>query len=92
MFVHAEELTKYPEETMTKVWEYLGEDQFEHDFSNVEQYTIEHDIGYPYGDHVIRNTVKPLEKEWDAILGRQISQEIRRKFEWIVNDRRTIYR
>lgn len=83
MFVHAEDLTTDPKNTMKNIWNYLGEDQFEHDFENVAQYTYEHELGFPYGDHKIRNTVKPLERDWHDILGRQTAEAIRQKFEWI---------
>ena len=82
-FVHAEDLTVNPENTMLKVWEYLGEEPFMHDFSNVEQYTTENDIGFPYGDHVIRKEVKPLKKDWHEVLGRTLSEAINQKFNWI---------
>jgi sulfotransferase len=82
-FIHSEDLTENPEQTMKKVWEYLGEEPFVHDFNNVEQYTHEHEIGFPYGDHSIRSSVKPLEKEWNDYLGRQLSDILREKFEWI---------
>jgi sulfotransferase len=82
-FVHAEELTSNPKRTMEKVWDYLGEEQFTHDFSNVEQYTHEVDVGWPYGDHTIRQNIKPLPKEWNDILGRDLSNAINQKFDWI---------
>lgn len=84
-FVHAEDLTSNPDETMEAVWEYLEEKPFKHNFNNVEQYTIEHEIGWPYGDHTIRKEVKPLEKDWHDILGKQFSDVIGQKFAWIKN-------
>lgn len=82
-FVHAEDLTSKPKETMDQVWAYLEEAPFVHDFSNVQQYTHEVDVGWPYGDHTIRSNVKPLPKEWHDILGRQLSDTIAQKFEWV---------
>jgi sulfotransferase len=82
-FVHAEDLTARPQETMDKVWEYLGEEPFKHDFNNVAQYTHEVDVGWPYGDHTIRQAVKPLPKEWNDIIGRDLANVINQKFEWI---------
>jgi sulfotransferase len=84
-FVRAEDLTTKPAETMARVWNYLGEDQFIHDFTHVEQYTHEVDIGWPYGDHIIRPCIKPLLEEWDDILGKEISNAIHQKFNWINN-------
>lgn len=82
-FVHAEDLTSKPAETMAKVWAYLGENFDGHDFSNVEQYSQEVEIGWPYGDHTIRPEVKPLQPEWHDILGRQLSDALNQKFNWI---------
>jgi sulfotransferase len=82
-FVHFEEFTKNPKETMNEVWEYLEEKPFKHDFNNVEQYTIEHELGWPYGDHEIRNQVKPLENDWSKILGKDFSEKIHESFKWI---------
>lgn len=82
-FVHAEDLTCDPEATMAAVWDYLGEEYDDHDFSNVEQYTHEVEVGWPYGDHKIRSEVAPLEPEWRDILGYQFSEAVNQKFNWI---------
>jgi len=84
-FVHAEKLTSNPEHEMEKIWEYLGEESFQHDFNHIEQYTFEHEMGWPYGDHTIKNELKPIEKDWNEVLGRQISDTISQKFSWITN-------
>jgi sulfotransferase len=82
-FVHAEELTSAPSETMRRVWEYLGEEPFEHDFDHVDQYTHEVEIGFPYGDHTIRHKVEPIREEWDAVLGVTLSETIRIRYDWV---------
>lgn len=82
-FVHAEDLTSYPAETMEKIWTYLGMEFKGHDFNNVEQFTNENEVGFPYGDHSIRKEVKPLEKDWFDVLGRELSQALANKFDWI---------
>jgi len=81
-FVHAEDLASDPETTMAKVWDYLELEHPKHDFNNVEQYTHEHELGWPYGDHLIRPTILPLKPDWNETLGRQLSETIRQKFEW----------
>jgi sulfotransferase len=82
-FVHAEDLTSDPQGTMAKVWAYLGMEPFIHNTSNVEQYTQEHELGWPYGDHVVRGEVKPLVPDWHDTIGRQFSEAINQKFNWI---------
>lgn len=83
LFVHAEDLTRDPQATMNKVWKYLGMEPFLHNVSSVEQYTHEHELGWPYGDHEIRSEVKPLQLDWHDTLGRQFSEAINQKFNWI---------
>ncbi len=84
-FVHAENLTSWPGDTMRSVWQYLGEDFADHDFEHVQQYTTEHELGWPFGDHTIRPMVRPLEPDWQSVLGRQFSDAIFQKFGWINN-------
>ena len=85
MFVHAEDLTENPQDVMNKVWDYLEEDPFTHNTSNVEQYTQEYDVGFPYGDHTIRQEIKPLTKDWHKTLGLELSEQLNQKFNWINN-------
>lgn len=82
-FIHAEDLTTDPENTMKKVWSYLGLEFKGHDFNNISQYTIEHEVGWPYGDHTIRPSVTPLRPDWHETLGRELSEAINQKFNWI---------
>jgi len=84
-FVHTEDLTADPQGTMDKVWKYLGMESFTHDPANVEQYTKEHELGWPYGEHIIRSEVKSLKPDWHDTLGRQLSETINQKFNWIQN-------
>lgn len=83
LFVHAETLTASPAETMARVWAFLGEDFDGHDFDHVAQYTHEHEQGWPYGDHRIKPKVEPMEPYWHEMLGRQLSETIREKFDWV---------
>jgi sulfotransferase len=82
-FVHAEDLTADPQGTMAKVWQYLGMEPFIHNTTNVEQYTQEHELGWPFGDHALRGEVKPLIPDWHDTLGRQLSETLNQKFNWI---------
>jgi sulfotransferase len=82
-FVHAEELSSEPQKTMEKVWNYLGMDPIVHDTDNVLQYTKEHELGWPYGDHQVRPQVRPLEPDWHQTLGKELSEVLRQKFNWI---------
>jgi sulfotransferase len=82
-FVHFEKLTADPKATMAAVWNYLGMQAHDHDFDNVAQYTQEFDAGWPYGDHTIRRQVKPVAADWDQVLGQQLSEMLRQRFDWV---------
>lgn len=69
-FVEFEKLTTKPLETIQRVYAFLGEPFFEHDFENVEQLTTEDDFmhGIP-GLHTIRSRIEPMEPQWPKVLG-----------------------
>lgn len=88
MVVLAEDLAFAPEEVMREVYDFIEEDYFEMDYSNVQQVTIENDrIGDfgIYGDHKIRKEIKHIAEDYDSVLGKQISQAIREAFGWFYN-------
>lgn len=85
-FVHAEDLTEDPICELEKIHEYLGEpfDPSVYDPKNVQQYTHEHDgVWWPQGNHTIRPEIKSLEPKWRDVLGRELSEQVRQKFDWI---------
>ena len=76
--VRFEDLTANPKATMDKVYAYLGEPSFAHDFENVEQVTQEDDSQYPiYGDHTIRQQVRPVPPDWHEVLGKDVAAMVR---------------
>lgn len=82
-FVKYEDLTLYPQQTMSLIYDYLGVSDYRHDFDNVEQVTQEDDSIYgQYGDHIIRPKVIPMKSEADKILGKDITKWIYETFIW----------
>ena len=81
--VDFDDLTSNPSRTMFKIWGYVGMKPAMHDFDNVEQYTTEHEQGWPYGDHTIRSSVKPVKEDWNTVLGNDIASAIKQKFKWV---------
>jgi sulfotransferase len=82
-FVHAEDLAEKPQDTMNAVWKYLGEETFIHNTQNIQQYTKEHELGWPFGDHAVHSAVTPLQPDWHSTLGRGLSETLNQKFSWI---------
>lgn len=73
-FVRYELLTSKPKETMDKVYEFLGEEPFEHNFNYVEQVTFENDFVHGFRDlHKIKPKVEPQEPQWPGILGKTVA-------------------
>jgi sulfotransferase len=69
-WVRFDELARQPRETFRKIYEFLGEEVFEHDFDRVEQVTWEDDLvhGIPRL-HDIRMKVEPVKSDWAHVLG-----------------------
>lgn len=76
--IRFEDLTARPAETMKKVYAYLEEPPFEHDFQNVAQATREDDSQYSfYGNHTIRPQVRPVPLDYREVLGPQVCDLVR---------------
>jgi sulfotransferase len=76
--IRFEDLTANPAVTMRKVYEYLGEPEFQHDFDSVEQVTREDDSQVLfYGDHTIRRKVEPVPLDYNDVLGRELCDAVR---------------
>jgi sulfotransferase len=70
-FVRFEELTARPRETMRAIYQFLGEEWFEHDFDHVEQVTWEDDAVHGFkGLHDIRPKVEPMKPQYPEVLGK----------------------
>ncbi len=68
--VDFDDMTRRPQEVFSKIYEFLGEKPFEHNFEYVEQITWEDDSVHGLkGLHDIRNKVEPMEPQWPKILG-----------------------
>ena len=71
-FVEFVDLTTNPEAAMRKIYKFLDEEYFDHDFDYVEQSTNENDDihGIP-GLHTIRNKVAPMQVDAKSIIGEE---------------------
>jgi sulfotransferase len=76
LFVEYERLTATPGSVMREVYEFLGEEPFEHDFNNVEQVTQEDDLVHIWKDlHKIRQKIEPQQPQWPSILTKEASDK-----------------
>ncbi len=69
-FVDFDEMCADPGAVMTKVYAFLGEEMFVHNFGHVEQTTHEKDEEHGFVSlHEIRPRVEPLRKDYKQVLG-----------------------
>ena len=71
LFIKYEDLTSNPKTTMKSVYSYLELPVYEHDFTNVEQVTVEDDevYGLTSNLHKIRNVVEYKTPDYKDVLG-----------------------
>lgn len=77
LFIEFDGLTQKPAETMRRIYEFLGEENYEHNFVNVEQVSREDDVNVHRipGLHTIRPVVAPVPKRALDILGPALVQK-----------------
>lgn len=73
-FIEYKNLVTRPEDTMRKIYEYLGEEYFEHDFSNLENIHQENDQDvYGFGDmHNVRTSLGATAPAPEEVLSPEI--------------------
>lgn len=87
LFIRFEDLTKNPQVEMNKVYDFFEVDRFQHDFNNILQLTHEDDVIHgPFGDHKIRQEVKPVKSDCKDILGTQACNWIRNNYNWFYEE------
>jgi sulfotransferase len=86
-FVRYEDLLKNPQETLNKIYQYLGEETFEHNFENIQK-TVTEDHSYfgIFGNHSVEKKLGEFkENDWADIYNRDISKQIVQSNEWYFN-------
>jgi sulfotransferase len=85
-FVEFEKLTSEPDAELGRIYKFLEEEPFAHNFENVEQVTWEDDSVHGVsGLHNIRNKVRPIEPQWPKVLGNFAEEYGKMNFWWPEN-------
>lgn len=72
LFVDFDRLTRSPEEQMKRIYSFIEEDHYKHNFNDIKQENIEKDpLAWMKDLHVIRQKLEPVEPDWLKILGPQ---------------------
>ena len=86
LFVRFEDLTSNPQKELNRIYNFFKIKSYQHDFKNVKQITQEDDTIFGvFGDHTIRNEVKPVKESYNEILGKELSQNIVDSYPWFYN-------
>lgn len=87
LFVKFEDLTTNPNEQIRRIYDYLELPFYQHDFDNVNQITNEDDRWFGvFGDHIIRQQVKPVTEDFREVLGQNACRLIEQHYQWFFND------
>lgn len=83
-YVIYEKFTKNPKKVMKEVYEFLGEEQFDHDFDNVKQTLWEDDLNVHGIDglHDIQSKVTPSRPSWPDYLPEALADQLRTSNFW----------
>lgn len=83
LFVKYEDLCANPQETMDKVYSYIGEEKFTHDFNNIKKEVAEDDSYFGvYGSHKVAPKLEEVKRDYTEVLGKPVCVNIRKSFEW----------
>lgn len=84
LFVRYEDLRANPQAEMARVYEYIGEPYFEHDFSNITKEVYEDDSHFGvFGRHNVKPTLTPVKpKSWQNVLSEPIAECVRNSARW----------
>lgn len=87
LFIKYEDLTKYPQRELDKIYDFFQVDRYNHDFNNIKQITHENDNFHGvFGDHTIRQEVKPLKSNAKEILGSGACNWIKQNYDWFYKE------
>ncbi len=85
-FVEFEKLTSEPAAELARIYDFLEEEPYAHDFESVEQVTWEDDAVHGVaGLHDIRKKVRPIEPQWPKVLGEFAKEYGKMNFWWPEN-------
>jgi sulfotransferase len=84
LYVKYEDLCLYPKQQMTRIYEYLGVDYYDHNFDGISQITKEDDDVYGLGAglHEIRKELSMKPSDAKQILGADICDWLHNSFKW----------
>jgi sulfotransferase len=82
-FVRYEDFIEQPLDILSKLYSFIGIDNFDNNLNNIEQAPFRDAHFYPWGDHTINKTLKPKKETYRFPLIKEETQEfILREYSW----------
>lgn len=83
-FIKYEELSQNPQEVINGVYDYIEEERFIHDFTNIKKEVIEDDSHFGiYGNHSVQKELKPSKpNQWKEVFPEYIGDMIVKSNPW----------
>ena len=85
LFFPYEEWTSNPDVWFKKLYEFIGEDYYQHDFNNIEQTIRENDAGYGWGNdlhEIKKGKLLPATSDASKVIGQQWVQKLHNTEFW----------
>lgn len=84
LFIRYEDLCSSSQETVNRVYEFVEEEPFEHDFANIVKGVVEDDSHFGvYGQHKVHKEIRPVTPtDWSAVLPQPVASGIRLGSQW----------
>lgn len=78
LFIRYEDLCNYPEEVINKVYQYLKEEKYVHDFNNIQKAVKENNSVFGiFGNHNVKKSIKPIkDKPWSDVLSDDVANSL----------------
>ena len=84
LFVRYEDLTNNPEAELKKIYNYIGEPEFNHNFKEIKKEVQEDDSHFGiFGKHSIKSELTPAKyQDWNDVLPKEIAVGIKNRVAW----------
>jgi len=83
LFVKYEDLCMHPQQTMNRIYDYIGEPTFAHDFDNIRKQVLENDSYFGiYGKHTVAPKLQLIPFDFKEILGLDTCANLRANYTW----------
>jgi|TARA_R110002153_G_scaffold110761_4_gene252255 sulfotransferase len=78
LFIRHEDLCCYPEEVINKVYQYLKEEKYTHDFNNIKKRVKENSSAFGiFGNHSVKKSIEPItDRTWSDVLSDEVSSSL----------------